>query len=86
MRLRDQLPTEVVERDAMSAIEKAQFVMMCFDSPGFVREYDRLTGSNLCGKGTPIDVMIDDATGRISDEAAGFAEFCADVYSRALVR
>jgi len=40
-----------------------------------VRQFDRLTGSNLQGQGTPIDRMIDQATGRNEKDMEAFIEF-----------
>jgi len=52
---------------------------MAISEPGFITEYDRLTGSHLAAlaKRTPIEVMVDDATGHASNE---MAKFCAFVY------
>lgn len=38
-------------------------------------EYDRLNGTNLSRKGTPLDLKIDDATGRTEEEFRTFAKF-----------
>lgn len=40
-----------------------------------LKEYDRLTGSNLSLKGTPIELAIDDQTGRTTEEFRKFASF-----------
>ena len=51
--------------------------------PELVAEFDRLTGSNLSLKGSPINLMIDDATGRIAGNFAAFMGFVMEfVYLR----
>ena len=40
-----------------------------------VREFDRLTGSNLSFKGAAIEVAIDAASGRLDAELKRFCEF-----------
>lgn len=40
-----------------------------------VAQYDRLSGTNLSLKGSPIDVQIDLATGRIESEVPDFVDF-----------
>jgi hypothetical protein len=58
------------------------WVMRCYSEPGFVEAYDRLNGTNLAGKGTDLERMIDQACGRTEHEFNGFIEFCLDVGSR----
>lgn len=48
----------------------------CVNNPEFMREYDRVRGTNLSLRGTPLDVAIDEASGRIECEAR---QFVADV-------
>lgn len=40
-----------------------------------VAQFDRLTGSNLSLKGSPIDVAIDKASGRTNADLAAFVAF-----------
>lgn len=57
--------------------------------PGFVEEYDRLTGSNLSRRGTGLDLAIDQASGRLETELHAFAIFVRDhvyVHCRAEAR
>lgn len=52
---------------------------------GFVENYDRITGSHFgsLAKRSPLDAMIDQATGRETEEAAKFCAFVAEtVWSR----
>jgi len=43
--------------------------------PDLVKEFDRLNGTNLSRKGSPLDLMIDDSTGRMSSDLGKFVEF-----------
>ncbi len=48
-----------------------------------VKEYDRLRGTNLSMKGAPLELMIDQATGRFENEVEDFIEWIyTDVWSR----
>ena len=40
-----------------------------------LEQYDRLTKSNLSRRGSPIELAVDDATGRTEKEFAEFARF-----------
>ena len=53
-------------------------LMACADNSALVAEFDRLTGSNLSMKGSPLDLAIDEATGRTTDEIAKFCCFVFD--------
>ena len=55
----------------------AEFVFLCAEDKGLVREFDRLTGSNLSMIGTGLDLMIDRATGRTAE---GLEQFIAFVH------
>jgi hypothetical protein len=50
-------------------------VLKAIETPELVAEFDRLAGTNLQKKGSPLDRMIDDATGRNSDELEMFVSF-----------
>lgn len=41
-------------------------------------EYDRLAGTNLCQRGSPLENAIDDATGRADGDLRGFLAFAKD--------
>jgi hypothetical protein len=45
----------------------------------FVREFDRLTGCNLLRKGVPIELAIDEATGRMENDIKYFCQWVWDV-------
>lgn len=46
------------------------------------QEFDRLRGTNVCRRGTTLDLAIDESCGRLRDSDAAFREFLADVFSR----
>ncbi len=49
-----------------------QCAAQALDTREFVAEFDRLSGTNLLGKGTPLQLAIDDATGRTTSEMQQF--------------
>lgn len=52
-------------------------------TPGFVQEFDRLTGHNLSLRGTGLDLKIDEATGRLEQGMVDFVKFVKEtVYDR----
>lgn len=67
--------------DSMKPDEVLAFVevlVSCVENKDLLAEYDRLRGTNLLLRGTPIAVEIDFATGRISEELRDFAHFVKD--------
>lgn len=52
-----------------------QCVQECFANRELVKEFDRLTGSNLSLKGSGLDLQIDFGSGRFDGEAERFVEF-----------
>lgn len=56
-----------------------EVLMHCAGDRELVAEFDRLTSSNLSGAGTPIDLAIDKATGRVNADALLFMEFIEEV-------
>lgn len=52
-------------------------LMMAIHWPGFVEEYDRLEGSHLAqlARRSPIDQMVDEATGYANAEVVKFIKF-----------
>lgn len=58
---------------AMAAVEKTELV----------KEFDRLCGCNLSRRGAPINIMIDDATGKFDEDMKKFLQFVWDsVFTR----
>ncbi|WP_440986253.1 hypothetical protein ACQHIH_21370 (plasmid) [Xanthomonas sontii] len=47
--------------------------------PDLVAQFDRLTGSNLSRRGTPIERLVDVASGRVDAELRLFCEFILGV-------
>ena len=60
-------------------------VRTCLGTPELVSEYDRLRGSNLSRKGTGLDLLIDDSTGRTQEEMGEFVQFVWDAVWTPLV-
>ena len=58
------------------------WLRLCAGNGELLAHYDRLRGTNLSGRGTPIDRMIDEATGRLEAEAVGFFDWCREMFER----
>lgn len=70
----DNLPKRLLAvRHGMSFME---CLGHCISEPELIENYDKLRGANLGRKGSPIDLAVDLATGRIEAEIEGFIEFC----------
>lgn len=52
-----------------------QCVIECARNQELIQGFDRLTGTNLQLRGAPIEIMIDEATGRLSDDVRRFVSF-----------
>lgn len=46
-----------------------------FANKELVRNFDRLWGTNLMTRGSPIDIMVDQSTGRLEHDLRLFIEF-----------
>lgn len=58
-------------------------LLEAINTPELVENFDRLWGHNLCGRGAPIEQMIDQATGRIDEGVKDFVSFVYEyVYLR----
>lgn len=57
-------------------------VSVASTTPELVAEFDRLSGTNLSRRGTGLDLMIDDATGRTDHDCRLWLEFLADFWER----
>lgn len=53
----------------------ATCVLISFENREFVDAFDRLHGTNLSRRSSPLDLAIDDAAGRMSAELRTFVEF-----------
>lgn len=52
-------------------------------TPELIENFDRLYGASLCGRQTPIERMVDKATGKLQEDVQAFARFVHDsVYMR----
>ena len=58
------------------------FVHLCIANRDLLSEFDRLNGTNLCGRGTPIQLAVDHATRRLESDAVPFLLFCLDLWER----
>jgi hypothetical protein len=56
-------------------ISMVECLVVASGTPELVKEFDRLTGHNLSRNGSPLDLAIDDATGRTEDGAKDFINF-----------
>jgi hypothetical protein len=50
-------------------------VMFCAEDRKLLAAFDGLRGTNMCRRGTPFDLAIDDATGKLERDAVLFFEF-----------
>lgn len=58
------------------------WLRLCAGNGELLANYDRLRGTNLAGRGAPIDRMIDEATGRLEEEALEFFDWCREMFER----
>lgn len=66
---------------------KKPTMLECFvaaaNEPELVSEFDRLTGHNLSRDGSPLELAIDDASGRTDAAVSDFIKFVDDcIYQR----
>lgn len=54
-------------------------VQACFENRAFCEQFDRLTMSNICQKGTPLEIAIDQAAGRLELDCELFVQVVRDV-------
>lgn len=53
----------------------AEVVQESAEHRGLLQAYDRINGTNLSMRGKPIDLLIDESTGRMQAEVPGFVAF-----------
>ena len=58
------------------------WLMVCSGNSEFVENFDRLSGAALSAKRSPIDRMVDEATGKQDDDLGKFVAFCHDLWQR----
>lgn len=58
------------------------WLRMCAGNCELLANYDRLRGTNLSGRGSPIDRLIDEATGKLEAEALAFFDWCRELFER----
>ena len=54
-------------------------VVAAINEPKMVKQFDRLKGTNLRQAGRPIELLIDEHTGRLEHDFEEFVEFVRDV-------
>tara|TARA_R110001583_G_scaffold42169_1_gene134101 strand:+ start:2595 stop:2834 length:240 start_codon:yes stop_codon:yes gene_type:complete len=52
-----------------------QALLYAANLPALVAQFDRLNGSNLSMNGSPLDLSIDKASGRQTEEVKAFIQF-----------
>ena len=58
-------------------------VLAAINEPELVKEFDRLRHTNLSQIGSPLDLLIDEQTGRLEADFNKFVEFVRDcIYER----
>lgn len=58
-------------------------MLAAINEPEMVKEFDRLRGTNLSQVGSPLDLMVDEQTGRLEGDFNKFVEFVRDcIYER----
>lgn len=62
-----------------NGVSFAACLRQCAGNKELVSQYDRLKGTNLSLRGTGLDLAIDQASGRLESDIAGFVEFVWDV-------
>ena len=70
----------LIASNAQSLLEP--WLRLCAGNGELLANYDRLRGTNLSGRGTPIERMIDEATGKLEEEALGFFDWCREMFER----
>ena len=73
-----------VARDPVGAVPclLEPWLRLCAGNGELLANYDRLRGTNLSGRGTPIERMIDEATGKLEEEALAFFDWCREMFDR----
>jgi len=74
------LPDPVPLGAAPSLLEP--WLRLCAENSEMLANYDRLRGTNLSGRGAPVERMIDEATGKLEKEALGFFDWCREMFER----
>lgn len=59
-----------------------QWIEMCLENEDLRREFDRLYGTNTSLRGSPLELKIDEASGRLQGDAKKFVAFCVDMLER----
>jgi hypothetical protein len=58
------------------------FIALCISNAELIQGYDRLAKTDICTPLTPIERMVDNATGKTAADLLGFMRFCLDIWHR----
>ena len=61
--------------DTRKGVTFCECLMACASTKPLVKEFDRLLQANLQRSGAPVELMIDDATGKTNDDIEKFIRF-----------
>lgn len=64
------------------AVPLTAWLKLCCENKALIEEYDRLKGTNIARRGSPINLMIDDACGKYEEDTKLFFDFCVDLFMR----
>ena len=53
-------------------------IAYCMENKELLAEFDRLNGTNLCRRGSMLDRMVDESSGRYEADARLFADFVVE--------
>jgi|GEM_PF-4053685 len=74
----EDLPLLIKLQAVRNGMTFREVLMIAAGTPELVAQFDRLTGANLSRKGLPIELLIDDVTGRMESDLRKFIEFVWD--------
>jgi hypothetical protein len=61
--------------DTRHGITFYECLMACASTKELIMEFDRLSGTNLQNKGTPLETVIDQASGKTDSDIEKFIQF-----------
>jgi hypothetical protein len=65
----------------MSTVHQfSEVLRACLQNGELVEQFDRLRGTNIARRGSPMELVIDDASGRTRDDLDKFTAFVARLY------
>lgn len=70
------LPLAIKLQTSRHGVTFYQCLMECISMRELVEQFDRLYECNLLRKGHPINIMAEEATGKMKDDMKKFVDFC----------